>query len=803
MKQPVVAVALCYGAGVILGHFVEAPLLATFIWSFVILGAALFFDRMRPPLLPLLLFLSGWLNLSVRTALVSPHDLRTVLEDSPKLVTVRGHLAETPSERMSARRAAAEDSHTLAEIEVVAVRLRGGDWQPAFGRIVSRTPGTLASNFFNGQTIEVIGVAQFPSRRVAEGVFDYERYLRLRGIHHELKVESPRDWKIYGAVHAVPIDERFRTWAQRTLARGLPEADESLRLQWAMLLGWQTALTAEVSEPFMRSGTMHIFAISGLHIALIAGIFVALFRAVTLPRSICGAIVIPIIWFYTMATGWQVSAIRSTVMMTIIILGWSIKRPTNLLNSLAAAAIIILIWQPEQLFQASFQLSFFVVLSIALLLPSIEKLPVRFFRLDPFLPYDLRPRWQRLFFKCARPVWICLATSFAAFIGSMPLIAYYFHLFTPGSLLANLIVVPVSALALMSGLGAILTGDFIPWLTDCFNNSGWFWMRSMIFLSESATHLPGAWCYVSGPGLLLFVLYYGVLLAACAGWFMHRALRWITLGCVLTLAGCWFISWKREHAWHRLTVVPLSGGHAAFVQPRGTRDWLIDCGSESAVDFTLKPFLQANGVNHVENFLLTHGDARQIGGAIRLNKLFPVRQAFASPVASRSSRYREALSELELRSKLHKCATNGFRFPPWTILHPNASDHFPSAEDNAVVALGIFDGVRVLLASDLGRAGQNAIFTRHPELRADIIIAGLPTNDEPLATEWLETLRSKFIVVADSESPANRRASTALVRRLQQSGATVVFAREAGAVTFLIRNGTWRVTTARPVSALE
>jgi predicted membrane metal-binding protein len=65
-------------------------------------------------------------------------------------------------------------------------------------------------------------------------------------------------------------------------------------------------------EPFMRSGTMHIFAISGLP-SRCRGIFVALLRAVTLPRIACGLIVIPIIWFYTAATGWQASAIRSSV----------------------------------------------------------------------------------------------------------------------------------------------------------------------------------------------------------------------------------------------------------------------------------------------------------------------------------------------------------------------------------------------------------------------------------------------------------------------------------------------------------
>ena len=71
---------------------------------------------------------------------------------------------------------------------------------------------------------------------------------------------------------------------------------------------------------------MHIFAISGLHIALIAGILVALLRVLQLPRGLCGWLVFPLIWFYTAATGWQPSAIRSTIMMSVIIVGWAFKR---------------------------------------------------------------------------------------------------------------------------------------------------------------------------------------------------------------------------------------------------------------------------------------------------------------------------------------------------------------------------------------------------------------------------------------------------------------------------------------------
>src|SRR5205814_9600035 len=322
-----------------------------------------------------------------------------------------------------------------------------------------------------------------------------------------------------------PLADRFRNWSQATLERGLPEQDESLRLLWAMALGWTTALTEEVSEPFMRTGTMHSFAISGLHSALIAGILVALLRVLQIPRAVCGWLVIPLIWSYTAATGWQPSAIRSTLMMSVIIVGWALRRPSDLLNSLAAAGFIILLWDPQQLFQASFQLSFFVVLSIALLLPPIEKIRRRLLDTDPLLPPELRPRDRKRLDAPIHFVTTSFATSLAAWLGSLPLIACYFHLFTPISLLANLVIVPLSGLALMSSLGSLLCGGWCSWLCELFNHSGWFWMEAMVEISEWFAGLPGAYFYVKAPTWIGFVVYYALVFGTLTGWWLAPR-RW-------------------------------------------------------------------------------------------------------------------------------------------------------------------------------------------------------------------------------------------------------------------------------------
>src|ERR1051325_896107 len=225
MKQPLVPVALLYGAGVLLGHFIEAPLNAAFIAVFIITFAALWQEKLRAWLLPASIFFFGWLNMTARTTILSPYDLRALWQDRVELVSLRGRIVESPSQRISLRNGN-ESSHTLAAIEASAIQSRKEEWRPAFGQIMSRTTGVLPAELTEGQMVEITGVLLQPAAPVAEGLFDYARYLRLRGIHYELKVERAADWQISGPVARRPVAERFRTWAQSGLARGLPEQDE-------------------------------------------------------------------------------------------------------------------------------------------------------------------------------------------------------------------------------------------------------------------------------------------------------------------------------------------------------------------------------------------------------------------------------------------------------------------------------------------------------------------------------------------------------------------------------------------------
>ncbi|MHB8523971.1 MAG: ComEC/Rec2 family competence protein [Limisphaerales bacterium] len=792
MKRPLPAGGLLYVGGILLARFLPLPPSGLFALSFGLLLLTLFRKSERAFFLSLLLVFTGWTNLSWRTAILAPHDLRAVVADRTELVSLLGTLRTTPTQRVL-ERAGQEQWRSLAQLDVTALRLGTGGWQPAVGCVLASTPGILGTNVYAGQLVVAKGVLRPPRNAVAEGLFDYRAYLAWQGIYYELQTESTNDWRV--VLSAVrPRADRFRDWAQRTLARGLPAEDEPLRLLWAMTLGWQTALTGEVSEPFMRTGTMHIFAISGLHIALIAGMLVNVLRVARVPRGVCGVVVIPFIWFYTGATGWQSSAIRSTIMMTVIIAGWALKRPSDLLNSLAAAGFIILLWQPEQLFQASFQLSFFVVLSIALLLPALERVRQLCWRTDPLLPAELRPRWQRWLEPPGRLVGASLATSLAAWIGSLPLIAYYFHLVTPVSLLANLVIVPLSSLALMCNLASLFCGDWFPWLTVLFNHSGWFWMACMVRLSEWATALPGAYFYVRSPAPITFIVYYLLVFAAVTGWlFTPRRRVWAGLA-VGGLAVLALVRWESERRTTRLTVLALGSGGAAFLDAPGHReDLVINCGNERAVDFVVKPFLRAQGVNRQAQLLLTHGNSRQVGGATQLRQEFSVLKTLTSSIRFRSPVYRQIVRDLERDPQRWRQINRGDRVDGWTVLHPEARDRFPLAGDHAVVLRGDVAGTRVLLLSNLGRAGQKALRERVPDLQADLVITGLAAGGEPIQDTLLDAIRPQAIILSAGESPARTPAGDPLRGRLARGRIPVLYTGDAGSITVTFRRGSWEV----------
>ena len=291
MRRPLLFAALIYAVGVLLGEmWPQSPFILLIIvvtaalacvgcwWVVGVTGAlgthranlfaqsaglgALLGARMKLGFGIAFLVFAGWANHAFHTATLSPVDLRRLIKDEAEIITLRGRMVDTPVQRIT-RRESGSIERLLLMVDTEAIWC-DDQWQVAHGRVMVVTTNRLDVGYYAGRRIDVDGVIARPSGPMAPGLFDYRQYLIRRGIHFELRTDEFTQWSLLdtNTPPSRPLVDRFRQWSTNNLALGLPEQDEALELLWAMSLGWRTALTGEVKEPFMRSGTMHLFAIS-------------------------------------------------------------------------------------------------------------------------------------------------------------------------------------------------------------------------------------------------------------------------------------------------------------------------------------------------------------------------------------------------------------------------------------------------------------------------------------------------------------------------------------------------------------
>ena len=787
---------LAVGGLLALGVWVGRQVEASPAWLLAALAAtalaALAFRRGGAAWVWCMVFLAGWCHVVCWSYPWSPHDLRRVVGDEILEVELAGTLLESPVHKPSAGRKGSE-LYSAAVVQVTQIQ---GDRHlpaPATGRLMVTVPETLPENFFAGQRVRVRGILQRPAGPLLPGGLDYRAHLEHRGIHYVLRTRHAEDWQLEeGGSRRPPLPARFQAWARAALARGLPEQDETVKLLWAMLLGWRSGLTDEVTAPFLLSGTMHLFAISGLHIGLLAYVLVALGRLAGLTPLPARLVALPLLWFYIAATGAPASAVRAGIMLTVWWGGGLLRRPPQPLNTVCAAAVLILLWEPRQLFQAGFQLSFAVVLGLVLWAPPLARRLASWAQPDPLASpaatasAPSAAAWRTVWRWLAN----ALAVSLAAWLASAPLALWHFHWMTPVCVLANLLMVPLGGLTVAAGAGSLLTHAWWPGLGEIFNHSAWALMQALVHCSQWFARWPfGHWPAASPPWWGLFL--YAALGGAISLPVLSGRIR-VLLGALMAAL---VLAWAPLNTALRgasVTVLPLEDGCAVLLRERG---WtaLVDTGRANPAERQVTPFLHAQGIARLDALIITHGDLGQMGGAAHITATFRPRQILYGPLWHRSAAYRHWRLAVE-QTGLGQVVSAGFLLQGWEVLHPASEEPLTAADDTVLVWRRAAAGGACLLVSDLSRAGQHQLAQRATEgqLRADILIGGLPEQGEPLAEGFLRLVQPRLVIVADSLYPADRRAPASLARRLARQRVTLWCTRECGAVQIDFTPTGWR-----------
>ena len=395
--------------------------------------------------------------------------------------------------------------------------------------------------------------------------FDYKKFLQFKNIHYQVFINKPNNWQKSninqgGLIHKSAI--KIRHYFLNILKKHLTTSRE-LSVGNALILGYKNDIDEEVRTAYAHTGALHVLAVSGLHVGLVAwfvNILLGLVKSRTLSWRITRAIIlIGVVWSFALISGGSPSVLRAATMFTFLIIGLSMNRTTNIYNSLAISASILLIWNPYLLMTVSFQLSYLAITSIVFFHPKIFRgLIIK----NGFL----------------RSIWNLISLSLAAQIGTLPISIYYFHSIPFFAWLSGVIVIPAATIILGSGMLLLLIESLIPSLAVI---PGWIlyypiWlMNEAIFLIQKfpSSVWIGVWI---GFGIVIsmYVMIGNIMLALSTKklkWFLPASAFLLLISVNYSFISFGEISQKKMVIYHsyRNSIIDFFDGKNSFSFHKG------------------------------------------------------------------------------------------------------------------------------------------------------------------------------------------------------------------------------------------
>ncbi|MBA3882474.1 MAG: ComEC/Rec2 family competence protein [Chthoniobacterales bacterium] len=607
-----------------------------------------------------------------------------------------------------------------------------------------------------GDELQLFGVVQPIDGPRNPGELDMRAYLARRDIHDVLIARYGENGRILGrggGNSIVRAAQSSRQWMQATLARGLEDSPDVHGLISAMVLGLREETREEIEEQFQQTGTIHLFSVSGLHVGIVAYLLWAVATVFRVPRKWAVALIIPALFFYAAITGLNTASIRAALMAAILLGGVFVDRRVLAGNSLAAAAVIILAFDTNQLFSIGFQLSFAVVSAIVVFAEPLFVFLQNIVAPDPFLPRSLLGPVRRFSLHAWRAVARGASVSLSAWVGSLLLILPYFYLVAPVSLFANLVVVPIAFFVLAVGLMSLIVAPVASWLTIIFNNTNWALSSAILFIVGLFAQAPAGHYYVEAP-------------------------HWP--------------SGARVEA----TVLDLEAGAAVHVRTRQS-DWLFDCGPERDFKRLVRSYLRSRGINRLDGLVLTHGDSAHIGAAAAVVRTFHPARIIDTGAPDRSSIHRRLLSEFRQQHtprELHAAADEWSLARDVTarVLFPPPDFSAPVADNQAmVVQLTAFDRWRILLMSDSGEPTERFLLNSGADLRSDVVIKGQHRTDASGTSAFLDRVQPEAIITTSSDFSQSERVHDDWAEMIASRGIKLLRQDETGAVQLRFFRDHW------------
>lgn len=681
------------------------------------------------------------------------------------------------------------------------------------------TPQLLAY----GQEVEVEARVRPPHNFANPGAFDYAGYLARQNIFWTATASAgtkaavlpgrcgSRFFQAIFAMRTAALSRLERLYANDSYATGMLQA---------ILIGDSFKLEKIWTEHFRRTGTYHALVISGLHISVLAGVLLFLLRLCMLGELPALAVAAVGAWVYALVSGWSAPVIRAAGGFTLFLAGRYFFRQRQLMNLLAVVAIVYLVYDPGQMFEASFQLSFLSVAAIgALAVPLLEATSALFaralrgihdtdrdlhmearqaqFRVELRLLAETIAFWTRLPVKWAlTTLTLALRLVFFAFemvaistviqIGLALPMAVYFHRVSLSGLSANLLIVPAMSLVVPIGFVAIFTGW--PLAAGLAN-----WL---LLFSEKVAAWHAAWepnWRIPDPPLWLSLAFVAALLALAFAAAKKSAWRWAAV--ISTLGMFVLLLWQpRPPAIERgkleLTAIDVGQGDSLLVAFPDGKLMVIDGGGVLAFgrrtkprldigEDVVSPYLWSRSIRRIDVLVLTHEHEDHIGGLVALLDNFHPKELWTG--AQVDSQLFTKVIEKARQLGVQVRAMDGVNEIPFggtqlRVLSP-PRDYRPSGtpKNNDSLAFRIAYGTRsFLLTGDMEKPMEDLLLGDQLLDKVDVLKVGhhgSKTSSSPL---FLDMTRPAFAIISVGFENSFRHPHPEVLARLEEHHAEIL-----------------------------
>jgi len=616
----------------------------------------------------------------------------------------------------------------MVRVELSGISADGSDWRRAAGGMAVFVREGLPS-LAPGDTVEFLSFVQKNRPPTNPGQRDEGKAFMRAGSHATGAVASADAFKVTAK----------SPWYAPRFAAGRLRAHLKSRLLWnagrkasgltaALIFGEQGGIKPHLHELLKDSGTLHFLAISGLHVGIFAGLVWLLLLWVGVGVRTRSLVLIGLVWLYILFAGARVSALRAGCMVSFIVCAPLLRRRYDFASSMAAAALVILLFNPGQLFSAGFQLTFVAVWAIAYLHGHLWRI---LWPWEGFVRRLQQPEERGLRADLWFYVRHYVLLSFCVWVATAPLMAYHFNRVSLAAPVISLFMLPlILPLLVCAFLLALFTTMGLPGTALLLDSTGFF-SRQIEDLLAWASRLPGFVHYTAGPPSW----WVGAFYAAAGIWVLRwriRSGRVVFLAVAVALAFSYLWADYRRGSLDCFRMIVTDVGHGAAVLMRcadgGTA--LYDAGSyRTGARKGVAEVLWHQRVKRIDQLIVSHRNLDHCSFVPYLAARFRIGKVVIPPAGSMTDvgkRLRKALEGFGLQ-EVH--LTEGERIAgsglECEVLHPDSrfiENPGVSVNDRSLVLLCRVGRCKFLLTGDVEQLGMESLGEKYGSLlRVDVL----------------------------------------------------------------------------------